>query len=62
MRMRHIAVNLSNAFVGATIRRLRAAIDRPYIQKKNEMRGVAEICSTPYFFRFSGCMPGKSVL
>ena len=33
MRMRHIAVNLSNAFVGATIRRLRAAIDRPYIRK-----------------------------
>ena len=33
MRMRHIAVNLSNAFVGAAIRRLRAAIGRPYIHK-----------------------------
>ncbi len=33
MRMRHIAVNLSNAFVGAMIRRLRAAIGRPYIHK-----------------------------
>ena len=33
MRIRHIAVNLSNAFVGATIRRPQAAIDRPYIHK-----------------------------
>lgn len=33
MRMRHIAVNLSNAFVGAAIRRPRAAIDRPYVRK-----------------------------
>ena len=33
MRMRHIAVKLSNAFVGATIRRPRAAIGRPYIHK-----------------------------
>ena len=33
MRMRHIAVNLSNAFVEAAIRRPRAVIGRPYIHK-----------------------------
>ena len=33
MRMRHIAVNLLNAFVGAMIRRPRAAIGHPYIHK-----------------------------